>query len=112
MVGTVIKRLGHLSVGFIDAEDGNVYFMHDSDVVDRRKIKKGNIVRFDISEIIDGRHQRAVNIRKIGHGTFHPYMPCLKRLYETMEQADIDAEEKRYRLRDIQMLVNYPPLKP
>ena len=107
MVGTITSWFGNRSTGLIAGEDGNVYFMHDSDMIGTRKVRKGNIVRFDISEIVDGKHQRAVNIRKIGHGPGHPYLPCLKRLYETVEQADIDAEEKRYQLRDIQMIMNY-----
>ena len=107
MKGKVTSWNGHFSNGFITGEDGNEYFLHDSEITSgSKKINKGNIVQFDFIDTGDKR-PRAVYVRKTGHGPKHPFIKDLDRLYETVSSAVIDEEEKSYRLRDIDMLRAY-----
>lgn len=92
--------------GFINGEDGNKYFVHESDLVGTKKLRGGNIVSF--TSLDEGKeHLKAVNVKKIGHGKHHPFIKDLNNIYETVNSAVIDEEEKKYRLRDVKMLMAY-----
>lgn len=103
MKGIIKSWHGQKDCGFIEC-DGEEYFLHLSEVKNSKKIKKGNIVEFDTIDNGEN-HLRAVNVHKTGHGTHHPFIQDLNRIKELVEQSN--NPEKDYRLRDIQMMINY-----
>ena len=109
MIGKITSWNGSKSCGFITGKDGNQYFLHHSEMIGRgaKKLHKNNIIRFDAVNNGEA-HLRAVNARKIGHGTHHPFIKDLDRIEEMIVTCvDNHHPEKQYRLRDIQMLKNY-----
>ena len=107
MKGTVVTWQGNKSMGFILGEDGNEYFLHESEMTGTKKVKRGSIVEFDAVDT-GKEHLRAVNVRKIGHGTHHPFIRDLERIEELIETCVSNKHpDKQYRLRDIQMMKNY-----
>lgn len=104
MRGIIKSWNGPKYCGFILGEDNNEYFLHISDVVNAKKIKSTNIVHFETKDD-GGEHLRAINVYKTGHGKHHPFIQDANRLKEVIEKSN--EPEKDYRLRDIQMMINY-----
>ncbi len=107
MKGTVTKWSDFNSSGFITGEDGNDYFLHKSEMVNSKNVKRGNIVSFDY--IDEGKTcLRAVNVKKTGHGPSHPFVHDLERIYDALDEyvSEFDSE-KDYILRDVRMIMNY-----
>ncbi len=105
MRGKIVKWIGKLNQGFILGDDGREYFLHGSEVTNTKHIKKGIIVRFDFREEENKKNPRAINVRKTGHGTAHPFIHDLENIKKTIMNSN--DSEKQYRLRDIEMLVKY-----
>lgn len=107
MEGKIIRFRGDKGFGFILGDNGTEYFFHKSDC-DTSKIHVSNFVSFDTEGMEEDGHARAVHVRRIGHGKKHPFIRDLERIEEFINDwIDNDNAEKKYRLRDIQMLKNY-----
>jgi cold shock CspA family protein len=106
MKGKIIQWKGGLGCGFILGEDGKEYFLHESEMI-IGKPKRSVFVEFDVIERPNENHDRAIHVKKIGHGEAHPFLQDLERLENTIKEYVTDSEEKMYRLNDIQMLKNY-----
>lgn len=106
MKGRITRYNAYFSIGYITGEDGEQYFLHKSEMVNCKNIKSDNIVTFDSVDTGE-QHFRAVNVRKIGHGKHHPFIQDLNRLADTLNSLEMDEMERSYRLKDIQMLINY-----
>jgi cold shock CspA family protein len=106
MKGKIIQWKGGLGCGFILGEDGKEYFLHESEMI-IGKPKRSVFVEFDVIERPNEKRGRAMHVKKIGHGEAHPFLKDLERLEGTIIKYVTDADEKMYRLNDIQMLKNY-----
>lgn len=94
--------------GFIDAEDGNSYYFHHSNVMNTATLKVGHIVEFNIGINPVKGGPCAENIRKIGLGTKHPFARDMQRIGEFIaEFVPDDNIDKPYILSDIDAIYKY-----
>jgi len=107
MKGTIENYKGSLGCAWIRGEDDKIYFTHEHDCLNSKKLPKGSIVEFEVQEAQDWEtHDRAVSVKKLGLGSRHPFAMDAERVVEFLKSVE-QSEERDYRIRDMQVIAEY-----